>query len=119
MEIIYANEAHVRKGDGWLQIDVRDTKGFSKIHVPNSVNIPVTVKEACSYSKGAAFVNEVSRRYRKDDKIIVTCADGDLSSAAALRLIAVGFQYVSVVYCGINEWSRYRNLPLTRNLEES
>eukprot|EP00171_Calliarthron_tuberculosum_P010779 IDg10779t1 len=85
MALINPHEAHACKNAGWHHIDVRDSPSFARLYAPGSVNIPFAVIAAHSRAYGAPFLASVTRAYNKNDKIIISCADGSLSTPAMLR----------------------------------
>eukprot|EP00171_Calliarthron_tuberculosum_P020824 IDg20824t1 len=114
MALINSDEAHARMNSGWHHIDVRDPQAFSRLHAPGSVNIPFSMVAAHSRIYGVPFLAAVTRAYRKNDKIIISCADGSLSTPAVLRLSAAGYKHLRVVYGGMNAWCRYKRLPVVK-----
>lgn len=80
--------------DGGAQIiDVRTPAEFSSGHIPNSINIPLTLLTKRIVKVG------------KDRQIILCCASGMRSATAKNTLLSMGYRFV---YNG-GSWSRLMN----------
>jgi len=74
-------------------IDVRTPSEFYSGHVPNSVNIPLSI-----------VVDTVLEQYPlKDEKLYLYCRSGNRSSQAAKLLVEKGYTHV-YDFGGINKW---------------
>ena len=82
-----------------LFLDIRETSEFAKEHIAESVSVPL--------SKLA----EDSSLKDQSQPIILICASGQRSRAAAKQLHAKGFSEVYVLSGGLNTWKEAK-LPL-------
>ena len=74
-------------------IDVRTPAEFSTGHIPNSINIPLTL------------LTKRIVRHDKDRQIILCCASGMRSATARTTLLSMGYRFV---YDG-GSWSKLMN----------
>lgn len=74
-------------------IDVRTPNEFSTGHIPNSINIPLTL------------LSKRIGRVSKDRQIILCCASGMRSASARTALLSMGYLHV---YNG-GSWDRLMN----------
>jgi rhodanese-related sulfurtransferase len=70
--------------EGYAYIDVRSELEFSLGHPAGAVNVPW----------GSAFVDEMLERYPEDSALVLGCATGVRSLAAAHALVAAGYSNV-------------------------
>jgi rhodanese-related sulfurtransferase len=75
-------------------IDVRTPSEFSAGHIPNSINIPLTL------------LTKRITRVGKDRQIILCCASGMRSASAKNTLRSMGYQHVH----NGGSWSRLMNM---------
>lgn len=65
-------------------VDVREQAEWNAGHAPQAVHIPLS------------RVGEAERRLRRDRQVVVVCRSGNRSRTAARRLVAMGFDAVSL-----------------------
>lgn len=84
-------------------VDVRPIADFSKAHIINAVNIPMS-----------SFKNQLSQMEKhKKAPVIVSCRSGAQSSGACKILSGSGFEEVYNLKGGILAWQS-ANLPVSR-----
>jgi YD repeat-containing protein len=81
-------------GDGYQYIDVRSEPEYDAGHVVGAHNVPLYVAGARGLAPNEAFIACMEALYAKDAKLLVGCAVGKRSLAAARALIAAGFSRV-------------------------
>ena len=86
---------------GAAVIDIRDPSAFKKGHLINSKNIQA--------DQLVAKMTSGSRN--KETPIILVCSAGKNSAPLAVNLKKAGFQRVSLLSGGIDEWKR-QELPV-------
>jgi len=84
-----------------LVLDLRPEQEFKSGHITGALNIPHTALEG--------RMGELEKHRQRP--LILVCAIGQNSGAAARRLQAAGFPSISRLQGGIAEW-RHQNLPL-------
>lgn len=114
MAQIVAAEANARRNKGWGFIDIRDLSSFTLVHVPGAVCIPFSMTTARNKRASSIFLEAVSRKFQKTDKIVVIDENGSLSTFAVLRLSAAGYKHLRIVYAGMNAWLCCSRLPVVR-----
>ena len=83
-------------------LDVRETSDFSKGHIKNAKNVPLSaLKER---------VNEISKN--KDTPVLAYCSSGNVSNRACRLLQQAGFNNVHNITGGLNGWVDAK-LPVT------
>ncbi len=80
--------------DGSVLIDVRSEYEFNRAHIPGAVSLPL------------GSIHKVSHSYEKNSDIILICATGHRSRAAANSLIKNGFHRVSHLEGGMRSWRK-------------
>jgi rhodanese-related sulfurtransferase len=86
-----------------LVLDIRDDKDFAAGHLPRARHIPLPDLE-----KRAAEIQKF-----KDKPVLVTCRNGNRSSAAARVLKKLGFSNVFQLKGGLVAWEQ-ASLPVER-----
>lgn len=89
---------------GHLYLDVRTPEEYRTGRAVGAVNIPYMFKDASGMTKNPGFLDEVSAKFDKDDKIIVGCLAGKRSIMAANDLVSAGFIDVTDITGGYAEW---------------
>lgn len=82
-----------------LFLDIREPSEFTKEHIADSVNLPLST------------LSEDSTLKNKAKPIILICASGQRSRTAAKQLNGKGFSDVYVLTGGLNSWKEAK-LPL-------
>lgn len=89
--------------DKLIIVDLRAVEQFNTGHIINAKNI------ATADLSGHKFLNK-----HKTQTIMLVCAQGQQSTAAAQQLHKAGFTDVKVLRGGLQAW-RAQNLPLTKS----
>ncbi|GHA14405.1 hypothetical protein GCM10008090_25230 [Arenicella chitinivorans] len=89
-----------RKGKSVI-IDVNKAEHYAAGHIPKSVNFPL---EALSADDSALMKH-------KDKTTILVCQTGSRSTAAAKKLVAMGFTNLHILRGGIISWTK-ENMPI-------
>lgn len=100
----------LRKSDAdFLLIDVVDTAGFAKDHIPGARNVPLTLPD---FAHAVATKASGSRTR----KTILYCAGPhcDASTRAATQLVAKGFTNVFEYEGGLAEWNDSKRARLAK-----
>ena len=81
--------------ENFTLIEVLEAPSYEKSHIKGAINIPL-----------AHLAKEATDRFKKDDELIVYCADFDCSASpkAADKLEALGFSNVLDFAGGKKEW---------------
>lgn len=90
---ISVEEAATRYTSGSFMLDVRQPEEWEEVHIPGATLIPL---------------GELSQRLSelpKDQEIVVYCRSGNRSQSGAEILAKNGFNSVTSMAGGINEWS--------------
>lgn len=95
--------ASINEADA-VVIDVRNREDFKKGHIVHSVQIDMSDIKAAKMIKLDKF---------KQRKTILVCGTGLLSEQAAQLLFKQGFEDISFLKGGLDEW-RTHHLPLTQ-----
>ena len=91
-QISVAQAAELRDSGAFV-LDVREVDEWNQLHVPGATLIPL--------GELASRVNEVPR----DQKVVVMCRSGNRSQEGRDILKAAGFENVTSMAGGINQWS--------------
>lgn len=94
IEKIDADQLKTLQQQGVEVIDVRTPEEYSEGHIPNAPNIDF---------RNDNFIKEISLK-EKDSPIVIHCASGGRSKAAASQLIAIGFTKVYDYSGGFSDW---------------
>jgi len=89
---ISAAEAYAKYQNGAFVLDVRTNEEWNEFHAPNTTLIPL--------DQLATRVNEVPR----DREIVVVCRSGNRSRQGRDILLNAGFENVTSMTGGLNEW---------------
>jgi rhodanese-related sulfurtransferase len=89
---ISVSEAHTMYQNGAYVLDVRTQEEWNEFHAPNTTLIPL--------DQLPARVNEVPR----DRQIVVVCRSGNRSQQGRDILLGAGFEQVTSMTGGLNEW---------------
>jgi rhodanese-related sulfurtransferase len=85
-------EAYAKYQNGAFVLDVRTNEEWNEFHAPNTTLIPL--------DQLATRVNEVPR----DREIVVVCRSGNRSQQGRDILLNAGFENVTSMTGGLNEW---------------
>jgi rhodanese-related sulfurtransferase len=89
---ISVSDAYAKYQSGAFVLDVRTQEEWNEFHAPNTTLIPL--------DQLPARLNEVPR----DKEIVVVCRSGNRSQEGRDILLNAGFQQVSSMTGGLNEW---------------
>ncbi|NUM48601.1 MAG: rhodanese-like domain-containing protein [Anaerolineales bacterium] len=89
---ISVTEAYEKYEAGVFVLDVRTPEEWTEYHAPNTTLIPL--------DQLAARVDEIP----KDQEIVVICRSGNRSQEGRDILLSAGFEQVTSVAGGLNEW---------------
>lgn len=89
---ISVSEASAMREAGAFILDVREPEEWNESHIPGATLIPL--------GELASRVNEVP----KDQEIVVVCRSGNRSAQGRDILLAAGFEQVTSMAGGINQW---------------
>ncbi len=89
---ISVSEAYNKYQNGAFLLDVRTQQEWDDFHAPNTTLIPL--------DQLAARLNEIPR----DREIVVVCRSGNRSQQGRDILLNAGFQQVTSMQGGLNEW---------------
>jgi len=119
-------QAFLDSGEGYTYLDVRTAEEFAAGHVPDSINIPILVRNPAGpgLQPNSEFLGQVQEKLAQDSKVITGCLRGGRSLKAAEILTENGYTNIvdmrggydgevdptgAVVFPG---WAR-RGLPTT------
>ena len=85
-------KASTMRDEGAFILDVRQPKEWNESHIPGATLIPL--------GELASRVNEVP----KDQEIVVVCRSGNRSQQGRDILLAAGFEQVTSMAGGVNQW---------------
>ncbi len=91
MEISVVEAAEARNAGAFI-LDVREQDEWDALHIPDATLIPLGQLES--------RLNEVPR----DKEIVVVCRSGNRSAAGRDILLQAGFENVTSMAGGMNEW---------------
>jgi rhodanese-related sulfurtransferase len=89
---ISVSEAYDKYQNGAFVLDVRTQEEWDDFHAPNTTLIPL--------DQLASHLNEIPR----DKEIVVVCRSGNRSQQGRDILLDAGFQQVTSMQGGLNEW---------------
>jgi rhodanese-related sulfurtransferase len=89
---ITVQEAYQKYQEGTFLLDVREQDEWDEYHIPNTTLIPLGQLEG--------RVNDVPR----DQEIVVVCRSGNRSQEGRNILVAAGFENVTSMSGGVNDW---------------
>jgi rhodanese-related sulfurtransferase len=96
---ISVDEAYGKYQNGTYVLDVRTVEEWNEFHAPNSTLIPL--------DELATRISELPR----DKEIVVVCRSGNRSQQARDILLGAGFDQVTSMAGGLNEW-RTKGYPI-------
>ncbi len=79
---------------GFSYLDVRTPAEYAAGHPPGALNVPFLVSEGGRAVENAEFLSVVVALFPPDAKLLIGCATGQRSLAAARRLLDAGFSEV-------------------------
>jgi rhodanese-related sulfurtransferase len=92
MRRVSAREAHeLMQSQGYVYLDVRTRPEFDEAHPEGALHVPWLVPGRDGMSSNPSFVPQVEAVLARDARIVVGCASGVRSLAAATALIESGF----------------------------
>jgi rhodanese-related sulfurtransferase len=94
VERIGIEEAKQRLDDGWSYIDVRTPEEYDAGHPAGALNIPWTVRDEGRIVPNQDFLAVVRACFSVADELVIGCATGRRSLAAARQLREAGFARV-------------------------
>jgi rhodanese-related sulfurtransferase len=89
---ISVEQAHTMYQNGAFVLDVRTQEEWNEYHAPNSTLIPL--------DQLSSRLNEVPR----DRQVVVVCRSGNRSQEGRDILLQAGFEQVTSMTGGLNEW---------------
>jgi rhodanese-related sulfurtransferase len=92
MKRITPEEAAAKMEEGYLYLDVRSVPEFETGHPKGAYNIPLMHAGKFGMSPNSKFMEEVSKAFPKDAKIVVGCKSGGRSVGAAGLMEMSGYQ---------------------------
>lgn len=96
---ISVDDAYGKYQNGTYVLDVRTVEEWNEFHAPNSTLIPL--------DELSTRINELPR----DQEIVVVCRSGNRSQQARDILLGAGFDRVTSMAGGLNEW-RTKGYPI-------
>ncbi|CAN0924870.1 Thiosulfate sulfurtransferase 16, chloroplastic [Linum grandiflorum] len=97
---------------GHVYLDIRTFEEFNAGHPAGAVNIPYLLNKGAGMSKNPKFLDQVSSKFDKQEKILVGCQSGMRSLMAVADMQTAGFTSVVAVAGGYNSWVQ-NGLPTT------
>jgi rhodanese-related sulfurtransferase len=92
MRRVSPREAHaLMEQQGYVYLDVRSVPEFDLGHPVGAVNVPWLEPSADGMAPNPLFLQQVEQRFARDAGLVVGCASGVRSLAAAGQLEAHGF----------------------------
>lgn len=79
------------ENEGYAYLDVRSVPEFEQGHPPGAVNVPWLEPAADGMVRNPNFLAQVAALFARDTPLVVGCASGVRSLAAAQELEAHGF----------------------------
>jgi len=92
MKRISVEETATKMEEGYLYLDVRSVPEFETGHPKGAYNIPLMHAGKFGMSPNSKFMEEVTKAFPKDAKIVVGCASGGRSVGAASLMEMTGYQ---------------------------
>lgn len=84
-------EASALLAEGYVYVDVRSVQEFEAGHPAGALNVPIAHAGTGGMTPNPDFARVMRSRFAPDAKIVVGCAAGKRSLAAAEQLVAAGF----------------------------
>lgn len=92
MKRITPEEAAAKMNEGYVYLDVRSVPEFETGHPKGAFNIPLMHAGRGSMSPNPKFMDEVTKTFPKDTKIVVGCKSGGRSVGAVGLMEMAGYQ---------------------------
>lgn len=89
---ISPEEAAAKMEEGYVYLDVRSVPEFETGHPRGAYNIPLMNLGASGMSPNSRFIEEVTRAFPHDSKIIVGCKSGGRSVSAVALMEMAGYK---------------------------
>ena len=90
--------------EGYVHLDVRSVPEFEAGHVEGAFNIPFMKMTPAGMKPNLHFIEEVSGRFGKSDKLIISCKSGGRSARAAGALAQLGYDQLLDLEGGYDAW---------------
>lgn len=81
-------------------LDIREAAEFKKEHIADSLSMPLST-----------LADNLAKLKKKDQPLVLVCASGQRTRAAAKQLHSEGFSEIHVLSGGLNAWKEAK-LPL-------
>ncbi|KAK4525531.1 hypothetical protein GAYE_SCF13G3439 [Galdieria yellowstonensis] len=106
VESVHPSEAHRKKqNEAWKHLDVRTEEEYKAGHAKDSICVPVMVRgQDGKLQDNPMFLQDVSKFFKKDDKIVVSCLKGPRAMKAIEKLREAGFSQLVNVEGGFEKW---------------
>jgi len=103
MDRVSAREAHaLMEHEGYVYLDVRTQPEFAEGHPPGALNVPWLEPGPAGMVANPSFVSLVESALSREARIVVGCASGVRSLAAAQLLVERGFLHVCEQRAGMS-----------------
>lgn len=93
-------EAFALQEQGWTYLDVRSTPEFEAGHPAGAVLVPLMEAGPAGMEPNPKFLDQVRARFPVDTPLVLGCAAGGRSLAAAKMLAEAGYKQVVDQRCG-------------------
>lgn len=106
VERVGTREAMRLLDDGYRYVDVRTPEEYAAGHPAGARNVPFMLRIDGRLSENEAFVAVMQRAYAAEAPLVIGCATGQRSLAAAKQLLAAGFATIVELrpgYAGIRD----------------
>jgi rhodanese-related sulfurtransferase len=90
--------------EDYVYLDVRSVREFDAGHPQGAYNIPFLKATPAGLKPNLAFIQDVSKHFGVEDKIVVGCKSGGRSAQAGTALASVGFTAVVDLAGGYDAW---------------
>ncbi len=92
MKRITPDEAAAKMEEGYAYLDVRSVPEFEAGHPTGAYNIPLLHAGRSGMSPNSNFIEEVTRAFPRDARIVVGCKSGGRSVSAVGLMEMAGYQ---------------------------
>lgn len=99
---ISTDEASARLAEGFIYVDVRSAEEFESGHPARALNVPFMHAVQGTMQPNREFVEVMKRAFSTDTRLVLGCASGTRSAAAATALAAAGFLELLELRAGFN-----------------
>ena len=100
MKRISVEETAAKLEEGYVYLDVRSVPEFESGHPRGAYNIPLVHAGKFGMTHNSKFMEEVTKAFPKDAKIVVGCASGSRSVSAGSLIEMTGYQDVLEMRAG-------------------